>query len=165
MVPIDHLARHMVLQSCILSTIGRLAVEDSVIKVIALTRNLKGILPMPPRESYEYWEQFMSTVIDVLGGPEEAVRKLAEKGLDPIKLAIFILGGKTSAAKGMGLSRQQLYNRLKRPIETWRYDQIQELSRITGIPTEWLTKKAAVPATAKPAPKPTRRRKGTVQDT
>ena len=80
----------------------------------------------------------MSELIEELGGPNEAARRLHRRGTSPMRLALEILG-LTEAARAIGVSRQAMHNLARRkPVGDWPARYVKSISEATKIPVDTL---------------------------
>ena len=98
----------------------------------------------------------VKAMIDELGGPAEAARKLQDKhDQSALGIAIEILGGVPKAADKLGISRQHLDRMMIAGPEQMKGVYLRKIYELTGIPVATLLKSGPIER-PEPLPEPMR---------
>lgn len=90
-------------------------------------------------------EQMVKAMIDELGGPAEAARKLQDKhDQSALGIAIEILGGVPRAAEKLGISRQHLDRMMIAGPYELKGRYLDKIFELTGIPVATLLKSGPI---------------------
>lgn len=96
-------------------------------------------------------EMQMRELVDEIGGPQVAAKKLANRGINPVEFAILQIGGVNKTAEAIGCSRQHLTKSLMRkPVGAWKTDFGVELAKASGVSLDLLRD---APPLISPSPK------------
>ena len=81
----------------------------------------------------------MKAVVEELGGPSEAVKRLERNhGVSPMQVALEILGGISGMANCLGITRQYMDKLVKAGTDRMKGEHLRKISELTKIPLEAL---------------------------